>query len=133
MPYHYENLAMLLGDKYPSVFHDPHASLPAACGPGWLPLIETFCALAHAYNLQAGSSAKLYKVTEKFGALHIMVEGASPQIEAMAEFVHRHSMRVCEVCGGHGATIYRDGWQRTRCDGHHAFAFTLSSGPWFEI
>lgn len=132
MQYHYENLAVLWGDKYPSVFRYVGATLPSACGPGWLSLIETFCALTHKHNERTGSDVQLFKVTEKFGALHLMVRGGSPQVAAFAEFVYSHSMRVCEVCGGEGVMIFSEGWQRTRCEAHKTLGFTLSSSP-FDI
>lgn len=109
-----------LHDKYPSVFDGAGSKrLDAKCGPGWLPLLETVCALMHERNLASQEEpAQIVKIIEKLGALRVLVQGKYPEVSAWTDFALKHSMRTCEICAMPGRLIYDNGWQRTRCESH---------------
>ncbi|WP_277960734.1 hypothetical protein [Pseudomonas sp. RIT-To-2] len=93
--------------------------LIAACGPGWLPILESLCSLLHERNLRGGeASGHLHAIKEKFGGIRILLNGSSEEMQAWVDFALTHSMRTCELCGGPGRLVVTDGWQRTRCEVH---------------
>lgn len=116
----YDSAIREFEDTYYSMFIDLNAGDSLrGLGPGWFPLIETFCALLHDNNENPENAKVLIKnLVSKFGSLRIMLSEASPQVRAWIEFAERQSCKTCEICGGPGRIIYEAGWQRTRCENH---------------
>lgn len=118
LPLHKEELS----NAFPLAFR-LSASEPVRieCGPGWLSILRTLCLLLSEYNERAeGQKIHLSRVVEKFGSIRVLMTGALPEAAAWASFALYLSMQTCEVCGAPGRIWSTDGWQRTRCEEHHA-------------
>jgi hypothetical protein len=109
-----------LQEKYPAAFRaDVEPMLELDCGEGWLEIVESLCALLSDMNLrEADTKTHMLCVKEKFGTLRVLVSCRRPEAQEWIRFAELHSTRTCEICGGKGALLYRDGWQRTRCEMH---------------
>lgn len=109
-----------LQEKYPAAFCvDAEPMLGLDCGEGWFEIVETICALLSDMNLRKiDTKTHLLCAKEKFGTLRVLVSGREPEAHEWIRFAELHSTRTCEICGGKGTLLYRDGWQRTRCEMH---------------
>ena len=109
-----------LQEKYPAAFRaDAEPMLELDCGEGWFEIVETICALLSDMNFRKNDTkTHLLCAKEKFGTLRVLVSGREPQAHEWIRFAESHSTRTCEICGGKGTLLYRDGWQRTRCETH---------------
>lgn len=109
-----------LQEKYPAAFCvDAEPMLGLDCGEGWFEIVETLCALLSDMNLRRiDTKTQLLCAKEKFGTLRVLVSGREPEAHEWIRFAELHSTRTCEICGGKGTLLYRDGWQRTRCEMH---------------
>lgn len=115
-----KNHRRLLQEKYPAAFHEEGGQmLELDCGDGWFEIIETLSALLSDMNLRkVDTKTHLLCAKEKFGTLRVLVSGRQPEAHEWIRFAELHSTRTCEICGGKGMLLYRDGWQRTRCEMH---------------
>lgn len=114
------NFGLALRKLYPGAFQqsDP-TKIVFQCGKGWLDIIRTLCSLlAEANRHETDQKTYLTEVKEKLGTLRLLVSGRSQVAHDWIRFAHQHSTHVCEVCGGSARLIYKDGWQRVRCDDH---------------
>lgn len=114
------DLGLSLRKLYPGAFQqsDP-TKIVFQCGKGWLDIITTLCSLlAEANRYETKQQTYLTEVKEKLGTLRVLVSGRSQVAHEWIRFAHQHSIHVCEVCGGSARLIYKDGWQRVRCDAH---------------
>lgn len=108
-----------LKERYPAAFKDGGRMIAFDCGVGWFEIVETLCALIADRNLrQAETKTSLLGAEEKFGMLRISISDRTPEAYEWIRFAELHSTRVCEICGGKGKLVYREGWQRTRCEMH---------------
>lgn len=89
------------------------------CEAGWLPILQTLCALMHERNQRIGENqAYIARAVEKFGSLRILGAGSCKEVHAWFDFAYFHSMKMCELCGAPGKLLAHDGWQRARCASH---------------
>lgn len=114
------DFGLALRKLYPRAFQqsDP-TKIVFQCGEGWLEIIRTLCSLlAEANRHETEQQTYLTEVKEKLGTLRVLVSGRSQVAHEWIRFAHQHSTHVCEICGGRAQLIYKDGWQRVRCDAH---------------
>jgi hypothetical protein len=114
------DIGSALRKVYPGAFQQSdHTQIVFHCGEGWLEIIRTLCSLlAEANRHETEQQTYLTEVKEKLGTLRVLVSGRSRAAHEWIRFAHQHSTHVCEVCGGSARLIYKDGWQRVRCDAH---------------
>ncbi len=117
-----KNHMRLLQEKFPAAFRaDAETMLELDCGEGWFEIVETLCALLSDMNLRrVDTKTYLLCAKEKFGTLRVLVSGRQAEAHEWIRFAESHSTLTCEICGGKGTLLYRDGWQRTRCEMHSA-------------
>ncbi|CRM50561.1 hypothetical protein [Pseudomonas sp. 58 R 12] len=115
-----KNHMRFLQEKYPAAFRaDAKPMLELDCGEGWFEIVETLCAILSDMNLRrVDTKAHLLCAKEKFGALQVLVSRRDPEAHEWIRYAELESTRTCEICGGKGTLVYRDGWQRTRCEMH---------------
>lgn len=114
-----KNQRRLLQENYPAAFQDGGQMLELDFCEGWFEIVETLCALLSDTNLRRiDTKTHLLSAKEKFGTLRVLVSGRQPESHEWIRFAELYSTRACEICGGKGTLLYRDGWQRTRCEMH---------------
>jgi len=116
-------------------------------GPGWWPLVESYCEQAQAILHQNGEVGHWFirQIKEKFGELRIYhrpalykrldIDGfpetvddidppnATPVQELLSDLrggIVERANSTCEECGEPGGLKVIDGWYRTCCDKHFA-------------
>lgn len=114
------DLTLQLQERYPDAFPKfGEAHFTFECGEGWYPILETLCSLIVQSNQRKGQRPTyLESVEEKLGSMRVLVSGRAPESHAWITFAEQHSTRTCEVCGRIGCLLFKDGWQRARCEDH---------------
>jgi hypothetical protein len=80
--------------------------------PGWEGLIDELFDLAEKENFTVA------QVKEKYGTLHIYVDGANMEMHIKIYNLERRSANMCEICGEVGELVSRGNWLKTRCWTH---------------
>lgn len=88
------------------------------CGKGWHPLIEPIFKYIDEYNSSREEQEYITvtQVKEKWGFLHIYVDGATEELGRMINEAERLSKTICEKCGNPGSLKKVNGWYWTLCD-----------------
>lgn len=88
------------------------------CGKGWYHLIEPIFKYIDEYNScrVEPEHITVTQVKEKWGYLHIYVDGATDELDRMIDQAGKLSKTICEECGNPGSMRKLNGWYRTLCE-----------------
>ena len=88
------------------------------CGKGWYPLIRPILNYIEEYNSSRAVTEhiKIIQIKEKWGFLHIYVDGATDELNRMIYQAGDLSKTICEECGNPGSRRKINGWYWTLCE-----------------
>ena len=117
-------LEELLRQKYPELFRDRRADMPATamrcgfdCGDGWFDLVDVLCAAIQHRAAEKGLNVVAEHLREKYGQLRFSVFGDDKFVDGLIFVAGALSAGICEECGK-PAFIAGQGWISTRCFEH---------------
>ena len=84
-------------------------------GSGWVILVDACCAELEDHKV------KVLQMKEKFGQLRIYLRAEDHEKDDVNNLVNRYehlSGCYCDVCGGRGKLVNKEGTMMTRCENH---------------